>query len=213
MAQCRITEIFYSLQGETRTVGLPTVFVRLTGCPLRCGYCDTEYAFYGGEKREISDIVAEVAAYQPRFVTVTGGEPLAQNSCRELLTALCDLNVEVSLETSGAMDISNIDPRVVRVMDLKTPASKEDSKNRYSNLDLLTEKDQLKFVICNRDDYDWSVAKLAEYHLPQRCEILFSPVHGDLNPTDLADWIIQDNLPVRMQIQLHKYLWQDAQGR
>ncbi len=212
MAQCRITEIFYSLQGETRTVGLPTVFVRLTGCPLRCGYCDTEYAFYGGEKREISDIVAEVAAYQPRFVTVTGGEPLAQNSCRELLTALCDLNVEVSLETSGAMDISNIDPRVVRVMDLKTPASKEDSKNRYSNLDLLTEKDQLKFVICNRDDYDWSVAKLAEYHLPQRCEILFSPVHGDLNPTDLADWIIKDNLPVRMQIQLHKYLWQDAQG-
>lgn len=213
MAQCRITEIFYSLQGETRTVGLPTVFVRLTGCPLRCGYCDTEYAFYGGEKREISDIVAEVAAYQPRYVTVTGGEPLAQNSCRELLTALCDLNAEVSLETSGAMDISNIDPRVVRVMDLKTPASNEERKNRYSNLDLLTGKDQLKFVICNRDDYDWSVAKLAEYQLPQRCEILFSPVHGDLSPTDLAEWIIQDNLPVRMQIQLHKYLWQDAQGR
>lgn len=213
MAQCRITEIFYSLQGETRTVGLPTVFVRLTGCPLRCGYCDTEYAFYGGEKREISDIVAEVAAYQPRYVTVTGGEPLAQNSCRELLTALCDLNAEVSLETSGAMDISNIDPRVVRVMDLKTPASNEESKNRYSNLDLLTGKDQLKFVICNRDDYEWSVAKLAEYQLPQRCEILFSPVHGDLSPTDLAEWIIQDNLPVRMQIQLHKYLWQDAQGR
>lgn len=213
MAQCRITEIFYSLQGETRTVGLPTVFVRLTGCPLRCGYCDTEYAFYGGEKREISDIVAEVAGYQPRYVTVTGGEPLAQNSCRELLSALCDLNAEVSLETSGAMDISNIDPRVVRVMDLKTPASNEESKNRYSNLDLLTQKDQLKFVICNRDDYDWSVAKLAEYQLPQRCEILFSPVHGDLSPTELAEWIITDNLPVRMQIQLHKYLWQDAQGR
>ncbi len=213
MAQCRITEIFYSLQGETRTVGLPTVFVRLTGCPLRCGYCDTEYAFYGGEKREISDIAAEVASYQPRYVTVTGGEPLAQNSCRELLTALCDLNVEVSLETSGAMDISNIDPRVVRVMDLKTPASNEDSKNRYSNLDLLTAKDQLKFVICNRADYDWSVAKLAEYKLAQRCEILFSPVHGDLNPTELAEWIINDNLPVRLQIQLHKYLWQDAQGR
>lgn len=213
MAQCRITEIFYSLQGETRTVGLPTVFVRLTGCPLRCGYCDTEYAFYGGEKREISDIVAEVAGYQPRYVTVTGGEPLAQNSCRELLTALCDLNVEVSLETSGAMDISNIDSRVVRVMDLKTPASNEDSKNRYSNLDLLTAKDQLKFVICNRDDYDWSVAKLAEYKLDQRCDILFSPVHGDLNPSELAEWIIKDNLPVRLQIQLHKYLWQDAQGR
>ncbi|MEX1199313.1 MAG: 7-carboxy-7-deazaguanine synthase QueE [Methylophaga sp.] len=213
MAQCRITEIFYSLQGETRTVGLPTVFVRLTGCPLRCGYCDTEYAFYGGEKREISDIVAEVASYHPRYVTVTGGEPLAQNSCRELLTALCDLNIEVSLETSGAMDISNIDPRVVRVMDLKTPTSNEDSKNRYSNLDLLTAKDQLKFVICNRDDYDWSVAKLAEYKLDQRCEILFSPVHGDLNPTELAEWIIKDNLPVRLQIQLHKYLWHDAQGR
>jgi 7-carboxy-7-deazaguanine synthase len=213
MAQCRITEIFYSLQGETRTVGLPTVFVRLTGCPLRCGYCDTEYAFYGGEKREISDIVAEVASYQPRYVTVTGGEPLAQNSCRELLTALCDLNVEVSLETSGAMDIGNIDPRVVRVMDLKTPASNEDSKNRYSNLDLLTQKDQLKFVICNRDDYDWSVAKLAEYKLDKRCDILFSPVHGDLSPTELAEWIIKDNLPVRLQLQLHKYLWQDAQGR
>ncbi len=213
MAQCRITEIFYSLQGETRTVGLPTVFVRLTGCPLRCGYCDTEYAFYGGEKREISDIVAEVASYQPRYVTVTGGEPLAQNSCRELLTALCDLNVEVSLETSGAMDIGNIDPRVVRVMDLKTPASNEDSKNRYTNLDLLTQKDQLKFVICNRDDYDWSVAKLAEYKLDQRCDILFSPVHGDLSPTELAEWIIKDNLPVRLQLQLHKYLWQDAQGR
>lgn len=213
MAQCRITEIFYSLQGETRTVGLPTVFVRLTGCPLRCGYCDTEYAFYGGEKRDISDIVAEVAAYQPRYVTVTGGEPLAQNSCRELLSALCDLDVEVSLETSGAMDISNIDPRVVRVMDLKTPASNEESKNRYSNLDLLAAKDQLKFVICNREDYDWSVAKLNEYGLAARCEILFSPVHGDLNPTDLAQWIIDDNLPVRLQIQLHKYLWQDAQGR
>jgi 7-carboxy-7-deazaguanine synthase len=213
MAQCRITEIFYSLQGETRTVGLPTVFVRLTGCPLRCGYCDTEYAFYGGEKRVISDIVAEVAAYQPRYVTVTGGEPLAQNSCRELLSALCDLDVEVSLETSGAMDISNIDPRVVRVMDLKTPASNEESKNRYSNLNLLAAKDQLKFVICNREDYDWSVAKLNEYGLAARCEILFSPVHGDLNPTDLAQWIIDDNLPVRLQIQLHKYLWQDAQGR
>ncbi|MCX4189973.1 7-carboxy-7-deazaguanine synthase QueE [Methylophaga sp. OBS3] len=213
MAQCRITEIFYSLQGETRTVGLPTVFVRLTGCPLRCGYCDTEYAFYGGEKREISDIVAEVASYNPRYVTVSGGEPLAQNTCRELLTALCDLNVEVSLETSGAMDISNIDPRVIRVMDLKTPASGEEAKNRYNNIDLLTSSDQLKFVICNREDYDWSVAKLAEFDLSKRCEVLFSPVHGDLDPKDLAEWIIEDNLPVRMQIQLHKYLWQDAQGK
>jgi 7-carboxy-7-deazaguanine synthase len=213
MAQCRITEIFYSLQGETRTVGLPTVFVRLTGCPLRCGYCDTAYAFHGGQKMEISEIVAEVKSYNPRYVTVTGGEPLAQNTCRELLTALCDLDVEVSLETSGAMDISNIDPRVVRVMDLKTPASGEVSKNRYSNIDLLNSQDQIKFVICNREDYDWAREQLSSLELIDRCEILFSPVHGDLTPTDLAEWIIADNLPVRMQIQLHKYLWNDAQGR
>ena len=213
MAQCRITEIFYSLQGETRTVGLPTVFVRLTGCPLRCGYCDTAYAFHGGQKMEISDIVAEVKSYNPRYVTVTGGEPLAQNTCRELLTALCELDVEVSLETSGAMDISDIDPRVVRVMDLKTPASGEVSKNRYSNIDLLNHHDQIKFVICNREDYDWAREQLSSLELIDRCEILFSPVHGDLTPTDLAEWIIADNLPVRMQIQLHKYLWNDAQGR
>ena len=213
MAQCRITEIFYSLQGETRTVGLPTVFVRLTGCPLRCGYCDTAYAFHGGQKMEISDIVAEVKSYNPRYVTVTGGEPLAQNTCRELLTALCELDVEVSLETSGAMDISNIDPRVVRVMDLKTPTSGEVSKNRYSNIDLLNPQDQIKFVICNREDYDWAREQLFSLELIDRCEILFSPVHGDLNPTDLAEWIIADNLPVRTQIQLHKYLWNDAQGR
>jgi 7-carboxy-7-deazaguanine synthase len=213
MAQCRITEIFYSLQGETRTVGLPTVFVRLTGCPLRCGYCDTAYAFHGGQKMEISDIVAEVKSYNPRYVTVTGGEPLAQNTCRELLTALCELDVEVSLETSGAMDISNIDPRVVRVMDLKTPTSGEVSKNRYSNIDLLNPQDQIKFVIFNREDYDWAREQLFSLELIDRCEILFSPVHGDLNPTDLAEWIIADNLPVRMQIQLHKYLWNDAQGR
>lgn len=213
MAQCRISEIFYSLQGETRTVGLPTVFVRLTGCPLRCDYCDTAYAFHGGKKMEISDIVAEVKSYNPRYVTVTGGEPLAQSTCRELLTALCDLGVEVSLETSGAMDISDIDPRVVRVVDLKTPASGEVSKNRYSNIDLLNHQDQVKFVICNRDDYDWAREQLAVFNLVSRCEILFSPVHGDLTPTDLAEWIIADNLPVRMQIQLHKYLWNDAQGR
>jgi 7-carboxy-7-deazaguanine synthase len=213
MAQCRITEIFYSLQGETRTVGLPTVFVRLTGCPLRCGYCDTAYAFHGGQKMEISDIVAEVKSYNPRYVTVTGGEPLAQNTCRELLTALCDLDVEVSLETSGVMDIGDIDPRVIRVMDLKTPASGEVSKNRYSNIDLLNRQDQVKFVICDREDYDWAREQLSLFNLINRCEILFSPVHGDLTPTDLAEWIIADNLPVRMQIQLHKYLWNDAQGR
>lgn len=213
MAQCRITEIFYSLQGESRTVGLPTVFVRLTGCPLRCGYCDTEYAFYGGEKMEIDDIVAQVAAYNPRYVCVTGGEPLAQRNCLPLLTALCDLGVEVSLETSGAMDISEVDPRVVRVMDLKTPGSGEESKNRYNNIELLQQKDQLKFVICHREDYDWARGKLEQYQLTDRCEVLFSPIHGELKPADLADWIVADNLPVRMQLQIHKYLWGDEQGR
>lgn len=213
MAQCRITEIFYSLQGESRTVGLPTVFVRLTGCPLRCGYCDTEYAFYGGQKMDISDIVDQVAAYKPRYVCVTGGEPLAQPNCIPLLTALCDLGVEVSIETSGAMDISKVDPRVVRVMDLKTPGSGEESKNRYDNIALLETKDQLKFVICNREDYDWACTKLAEFELSDRCEVLFSPIHGELRPADLADWIVADNLPVRMQLQLHKYLWGDEQGR
>ena len=212
MAQCRITEIFYSLQGESRTVGLPTVFVRLTGCPLRCGYCDTEYAFHGGQKMDISDIVAEVASYQPRYVTVTGGEPLAQSTCLELLTELCDQGLEVSLETSGAMDISKVDSRVSRVMDFKTPGSGEMSKNRYSNIELLNAHDQLKFVICDRSDYEWAVAKINEYDLAQRCELLFSPEHGNLPATDLAEWIIADNLPVRMQIQLHKYLWNDAQG-
>jgi len=213
MAQCRITEIFYSLQGESRTVGLPTVFVRLTGCPLRCGYCDTEYAFYGGEKMEISDIVEQVASYKPRYVCVTGGEPLAQPNCIPLLAALCDLGVEVSIETSGAMDISKVDPRVIRVMDLKTPGSGEESKNRYDNIALLENKDQLKFVICNREDYDWACSKLNEYQLCDRCEVLFSPIHGELKPADLADWIVADNLPVRMQLQLHKYLWGDEQGR
>ncbi|HEC74856.1 MAG TPA: 7-carboxy-7-deazaguanine synthase QueE [Methylophaga aminisulfidivorans] len=213
MAQCRITEIFYSLQGESRTVGFPTVFVRLTGCPLRCGYCDTEYAFHGGEKMDIEDIVTQVAAYNPSYVCVTGGEPLAQPNCIPLLTAICDLGVNVSLETSGAMDISKVDPRVSRVMDLKTPGSKEESKNRYGNIDLLTNQDQLKFVICHRDDYDWSVAKLREYELDKRCEVLFSPIHGELQPAQLAEWIVADNLPVRMQIQMHKYLWGEEKGR
>ncbi len=213
MAQCRITEIFYSLQGESRTVGLPTVFVRLTGCPLRCSYCDTEYAFYGGEKMAIADIVKQVASYKPRYVCVTGGEPLAQPNCIQLLSAICDLGVEVSLETSGAMDVSKVDPRVVKVMDLKTPGSGEESKNRYSNIELLRQQDQLKFVICNREDYDWARAKLDEYQLSERCEVLFSPIHGELKPADLADWIVEDNLPVRMQLQLHKYLWGDEKGR
>jgi len=213
MAQCRITEIFYSLQGETRTVGLPTVFVRLTGCPLRCTYCDTAYAFHGGEKRDISDIVDEVNQYNSRYITVTGGEPLAQPTSHELLSALCDLGAEVSLETSGAMDISSVDSRVVIVMDLKTPASGEESKNKYDNIDKLKTQDQLKIVICDRNDYDWARQKLTEYDLVNRCEILFSPIHGELKASDLAEWIVEDNLPVRMQIQIHKYLWGDEQGR
>ena len=213
MAQCRITEIFYSLQGETRTIGLPTVFVRLTGCPLRCTYCDTAYAFHGGKKMDIADIVEQVQSYKPRYVTVTGGEPLAQKPCYELLSALCDLGVEVSLETSGAMDIAGVDPRVICVMDLKTPASGEEPKNKYENIAKLKHQDQIKFVICNRQDYDWSCHKLAEYDLANKCEILFSPIHGELKPADLADWIIEDNLQVRMQIQMHKYLWNDEQGR
>jgi 7-carboxy-7-deazaguanine synthase len=211
--QCRITEIFYSLQGETRTVGLPTVFVRLTGCPLRCTFCDTAYAFHGGKKMDINDIVAEVQQYKPRYVTVTGGEPLAQKSCFPLLTALCDLGLEVSLETSGAIDISNVDSRVVCVMDLKTPGSGEEAKNRYDNIALLKPRDQIKFVICDRADYDWAVTKLASYDLAKQCDVLFSPIHGQLNPATLADWIIEDNLLVRMQIQMHKYLWNDEPGR
>jgi 7-carboxy-7-deazaguanine synthase len=211
--QCRVTEIFYSLQGETRTVGLPTVFVRLTGCPLRCSFCDTAYAFHGGTKMDIIDIVAKVQTYQPRYVTVTGGEPLAQKSCFSLLKALCDLGVEVSLETSGAINIVDVDPRVVCVMDLKTPGSGEESKNRYENISLLKQTDQLKFVICDRNDYDWACNKIDEFDLGEQCEVLLSPVHGELQPADIADWIIEDKLAVRLQVQLHKYLWNDEPGR
>ena len=209
----RITEIFHSLQGEARTVGFPTVFIRLTGCPLRCGYCDTEYAFYGGQWLGMDDILQRVAEFAPRYVTVTGGEPLAQRPCRELLTRLCDQAYQVSLETSGALDISGIDARVSIVMDLKTPGSGEEKKNLYDNIAKLGAKDQIKFVICDRADYEWSRAKLTEYKLDNICELLFSPCHGQLNPTDLADWILQDRLPVRLQIQLHKLLWNDARGR
>lgn len=209
----RITEIFYSLQGEARTVGYPTVFIRLTGCPLRCTYCDTEYAFYGGQWQELDEILKRVAEHAPRYVTVTGGEPLAQRPCRELLKALCDCGYEVSLETGGALDIAGIDPRVSIVMDIKTPGSGEEQRNLYANILHLARKDQVKFVICDRADYEWSRAKLAEYQLDQRCEVLFSPCHGQLSPTELAEWILQDHLPVRMQIQLHKLLWNDARGR
>lgn len=209
----RITEIFYSLQGEARTVGYPTVFIRLTGCPLRCTYCDTEYAFYGGQWLELDEILKRVAEDAPRYVTVTGGEPLAQRPCRELLTALCERGYEVSLETGGALDIAGIDPRVSIVMDLKTPGSGEERRNLYANIPHLARKDQVKFVICDRADYEWSRAKLVEYQLDQRCEVLFSPCHGQLSPTELAEWILQDHLPVRMQIQLHKILWNDVRGR
>jgi 7-carboxy-7-deazaguanine synthase len=213
MSDLRITEIFYSLQGETRTVGLPTVFIRLTGCPLRCGYCDTEYAFHGGEKWSHQAILQQVAHYQPRYVTVTGGEPLAQPDCAALLTALCDQGYEVSLETSGALSLQEVDSRVVKVMDLKTPASNEMSRNRYENIALLSKQDQIKFVICNRADYEWACFKLDEYRLPQRVgEILFSPCYGQLNATSLAEWILADRLPVRLQLQLHKLLWNDAAG-
>ncbi|SER16334.1 7-carboxy-7-deazaguanine synthase [Pseudomonas cuatrocienegasensis] len=209
----RITEIFYSLQGETRTAGLPTVFVRLTGCPLRCQYCDTAYAFSGGELMPLDTIVERVAGYRPRYVCVTGGEPLAQPGCIALLTRLCDAGYEVSLETSGALDVSAVDPRVSKVLDLKTPGSAEVGRNRYDNIALLTLNDQVKFVICSREDYDWAVSKLIEYRLAERAgEVLFSPSHQQVSARALADWIVADNLPVRLQLQLHKLLWNDEPG-
>lgn len=213
MSLLRITEIFYSLQGESNTVGLPTVFIRLTGCPLRCVYCDTAYAFSGGKKIAIDAVIAQAEQYGTRYITVTGGEPLAQPGCLELMTKLLDKGYSVSLETSGALDVSEVDPRVVKVMDLKTPGSGELSKNRYKNIDYLTLKDQVKFVIGDEQDYDWSKTVLTEYDLPNRCEILFSPVMGRQNPTELAEKILKDRLPVRFQLQLHKILWDDAQGK
>lgn len=209
----RVTEVFYSLQGEARTVGWPTVFVRLTGCPLRCSYCDTAYAFHGGTWMTLAAILDRVAAFTPRFVTVTGGEPLAQTGCRELLTALTARGYEVSLETSGALAIDDIDPRVSVVMDLKAPSSGECDRNRYQNIDRLRPHDQVKFVIGDRADYDWALAQTRDYRLPARCEVLYSPVYGRLAPAQLADWILADRLPVRLQIQLHKLLWGDTPGR
>lgn len=210
----RITEVFYSLQGETRTAGLPTVFVRLTGCPLRCQYCDSAYAFSGGTIRSLESILEQVASYRPRYVCVTGGEPLAQPNAIQLLKQLCDAGYEVSLETSGALDISKVDSRVSRVLDLKTPGSKESHRNLYDNIGLLTRNDQVKFVLCSREDYDWSVSKMIQYGLADRAgEVLLSPSHHELRATDLADWIVADNLPVRLQMQLHKYLWNDEPGR
>jgi len=209
----RITEIFHSLQGETKTVGLPTVFVRLTGCPLRCGYCDTAYAFHGGQWHTLDNIMDEVKQYQAQYVTVTGGEPLAQPDCLLLLKRLCDAGYYVSLETGGALDISQVDTRVMRVLDLKTPGSGESSKNLLSNLEHLLPHDQIKFVICDRADYDWAKQMLVEHQLSSRCEILFSPSWQEMPAGDLADWILMDQLKVRMQVQLHKYLWGDVRGR
>ena len=213
VSSLRITEIFYSLQGESNTVGLPTVFIRLTGCPLRCVYCDTAYAFTGGKKIKIAEIIVQAEQYGTKYITVTGGEPLAQPACLELITQLLDKGFVVSLETSGAIDISAVDPRAIKVMDIKTPSSGELSKNLYQNIHFLNSQDQVKFVIGNDEDYDWSKSALTEHGLLERCEILFSPVMGQQNPTELAEKILQDRLPVRFQIQLHKLLWDDAQGK
>ncbi|HEY0660163.1 MAG TPA: 7-carboxy-7-deazaguanine synthase QueE [Lysobacter sp.] len=209
----RITEIFLSLQGEARSIGWPTVFVRLTGCPLRCQYCDTAYAFHGGEWRQIDDILAEVASHGARHVCVTGGEPLAQKRCIGLLKQLCDAGYDVSLETSGAIDIADVDPRVSRVLDIKTPGSMEVHRNLWSNLPLLTPRDQVKFVICSREDYDWAKDIVAQHRLTEVCDVLFSPSFTQIKPSDLADWIVADKLPVRFQLQLHKILWNDEPGR
>ncbi|NLO53162.1 MAG: 7-carboxy-7-deazaguanine synthase QueE [Gammaproteobacteria bacterium] len=210
----RITEIFYSLQGETRTAGLPTVFIRLTGCPLRCQYCDSAYAFSGGTLLSLAIILAQVAQYKPHYVCVTGGEPLAQPRVLSLLKALCDAEYQVSIETSGALDISGVDSRVSTVLDLKTPDSLESQRNLYQNIDLLKAQDQVKFVLCSRADYDWAVTKLLQYNLAARVsDVLFSPSQGQLGPRELADWIVADNLPVRLQLQLHKLLWDDQPGR
>ena len=210
----RITEIFHSLQGETRTVGVPTVFVRLTGCPLRCVYCDTAYAFSGGQLRDLGEVLAAVAGYGARYVTVTGGEPLAQPACLPLLTALCNAGYEVSLETSGALPVAAVDPRVVKVLDLKTPASGEVERNDYGNIVHLTARDQVKFVVCDRGDYEWARFKIDQYDLAARAgEVLLSPSHGEQDARELADWILADRLPVRLQLQLHKLLWNDEPGR
>jgi len=209
----RITEIFLSLQGESSTVGLPTVFVRLTGCPLRCVYCDTTYAFKGGENRSIDAIVDEVLSYGVQHVTVTGGEPLAQKRCIKLLSDLCDKGLNVSLETSGAIDVADVDARVMKVMDLKTPSSGEMARNLISNLEHLNAHDEVKFVIGDQADYDWSVEQLKTHAIDQRCKVLFSPVQGQFSPTELADRIVSDRLPVRFQMQLHKLLWGDKPGK
>lgn len=209
----RVSEIFHSLQGETSRVGLPTVFVRLTGCPLRCTWCDTAYAFSGGESMTQDDILSRVAAFGCRTVCVTGGEPLAQKACIDLLAALCAAEYSVSLETSGALDIGGVDPRVSRIVDLKAPGSGESAKNRWENLDLLTPHDEVKFVLASREDYDWAVSACRQRRLFERCPVLFAPVQGQLDPAQLAQWLLDDTLPARFQLQLHKVLWGNSPGR
>lgn len=209
----RISEIFYSLQGESDSIGWPTIFIRLTGCPLRCVWCDTEYAFSGGQRQSLKQILQYIRQWKTSYVTVTGGEPLAQPGCLPLLTQLADQGYQVSLETSGALDLANVDDRVVKVMDLKAPGSGEMERNLYENIDCLNRQDQVKFVIADERDYDWSKRQLDQYQLVSRCQVLFSPVMGKLSPTWLADRILRDQLPVRFQLQLHKILWDDAQGK
>ncbi len=208
----KIYEIFHSLQGETSRIGLPTVFVRLTGCPMRCTYCDTEYAFSGGGNMQIAEILAKVAEFGTQYVTVTGGEPLAQKECYLLLQALCDEDYSVSLETGGAMDIASVDARVSIILDIKTPGSNEEKNMLWSNVNHIKTKDEIKFVLCNRDDYDWAKVKITELKISEKCPILFSPSYHDLNAETLAGWILADKLPVRMQVQLHKILWGEKQG-
>jgi len=209
----RVNEIFLSLQGETSKSGLLTTFIRLTGCPLRCQYCDTAYAFYEGEKLSIKQILDKISTYRTSHITVTGGEPLAQQNCRQLLHHLCNKNYNVSLETSGAMDISGIDPRVKIILDLKTPGSGESNKNILENINLINTKDEIKFVICNKNDYEWAKQMLHEMMLHEKCQVLFSPSHNEQDTRQLANWVLQDQLPVRLQIQLHKYLWGDVRGK
>ena len=212
MTQLKVFEIFYSLQGESSRVGLPTIFIRLSGCPMRCHYCDTAYAFQGGSMMGMDDIMSSIKKYDTRYVTVTGGEPLAQKEVLNLLKTLADSDYEVSLETGGGLSIKEVDPRVKIILDIKTPESGEEKKNHWENLEIIDSKDEIKFVLCSREDYDWAKQILDQYQLTEKCEILFSPVYKKLNATDLADWILQDQLHVRMQIQLHKLLWGEKPG-
>ena len=208
----KIYEIFHSLQGETSRIGLPTVFVRLTGCPMRCTYCDTEYAFSGGGNMEITEILQKVADFGAHYVTVTGGEPLAQKECYTLLQTLCDAGYSVSLETGGKMDIAPVDARVSVILDIKTPASNEEKNMLWSNIDHIKQKDEIKFVLCNRADYDWAKVKITELNLIQKCPVLLSPSYHELPAEQLAAWVLEDKLPVRMQVQLHKILWGEKAG-